>query len=740
MKMYVLQNNSWKSHFHLNNSNTNTKITSTATCHVINRCRLQERLNKRMQCFSMSDVLKSFEKLSSDIGVGQAVAIGTVAGILVYYYATRPKPVTPPFDVQHQSIELPDTDHVRRSPFCKDGELVKQFFDDVTTLYDGFQRGIRESRNGPCLGHRPGPGQPYVWISYKEVEQRAASFGSALLHKGCKPGPETLIGVYSKNRTEWVVAEQACNMFSMVVVPLYDTLGPDACTHIINRTEIQYVVVEQAKQIKSIVDSASKTPNLKCIIAIDDVPEEYKELAVQGGLEIISFSEMEALGQDYPHEPVPPKPEYLATICFTSGTTGNPKGVCLSHGNIVAMASSLGVLGENAIELSADDVHLSYLPLAHMFERMAQAWYFAIGSQIGFYQGDVKLLMDDLKELKPTVFCSVPRLLNRVYDKIMSNVNGASFIARTLFKTAIYMKKRELERGVVRNDSIWDKIVFKKIQSSLGGRVKVIISGAAPLSAEITSFLRCCFGCYVFEGYGQTEAGAAITLTVPGDHSVGHVGSPVACNLVKLVDVPEMQYYAENNQGEVCAKGTNIFSGYYKEPEKTAETIDEDGWLHTGDIGEWLPNGALKIIDRKKNIFKLAQGEYIAPEKVENIYVRSQLVAQVFVHGDSLKSCLVGVVVPDEDTLPKLGTSLGITGSFEELCENKAIKDAILEDMIKIGKEAGLYSFEQVKDIYLQSELCSVENGLMTPTFKYRRAVVRSHFSKQFEEMYGRLA
>lgn len=283
------------------------------------------------------------------------------------------------------------------------------------------------------------------------------------------------------------------------------------------------------------------------------------------------------------------------------------------------------------------------------------------------------------------------------------------------------------------------------------------------------------------EGYGQTECTAPVTLTVQGDYVPEHVGPPVSCCCVKLVDVPEMEYYAASGQGEVCVKGTNVFKGYYKNPQDTAATIDDQGWHHTGDIGTWLPvicvrliikfhfrltfamgkrkrrketwvvrtfteffflfqNGTLKIIDRKKHIFKLSQGEYIVPEKIENIYIRSQYVEQVFVFGESLKSCVVGVVVPDVDVIKCWAVEHNIPGTLSVLCNNKEIKQLILNDMLEKGKEAGLKSFEQVKDIYLHPDPFSVQNGLLTPTLKSKRPQLKLYFKPQLEDMYSKLS
>lgn len=357
------------------------------------------------------------------------------------------------------------------------------------------------------------------------------------------------------------------------------------------------------------------------------------------------------------------------------------------------------------------------------------------GAKIGFFQGDIRLLMDDLKVLQPTIFPVVPRLLNRMFDRIFAQANTT--LKRWLLDFASKRKEAELRSGIIRNNSLWDKLIFHKIQSSLGGKVRLMITGAAPVSATVLTFLRAALGCQFYEGYGQTECTAGCSLTLPGDWTAGHVGAPMPCNFIKLVDVEEMNYMAAKGEGEVCVKGPNVFQGYLKDPAKTAEALDKDGWLHTGDIGKWLPNGTLKIIDRKKHIFKLAQGEYIAPEKIENVYQRSEPVAQVFVHGESLQAFLIAIVVPDVETLCHWARKRGFEGSFEELCRNKDVKKCILEDMLRLGKESGLKPFEQVKGIALHTELFSVSNGLLTPTMKAKRPELRNYFRSQIDELYS---
>jgi long-chain acyl-CoA synthetase len=306
-------------------------------------------------------------------------------------------------------------------------------------------------------------------------------------------------------------------------------------------------------------------------------------------------------------------------------------------------------------------------------------------------------------------------------------------VKRFLIQTALNSKGKEVERGISRRDSLWDYLVFRKVQNALGGKVRLVISGGAPVNAETLKFFRCALGCMVIEGYGQTETTGVLTMTLPMETTGGHVGPPLRCAAIKLMDVPEMNYFSKNDQGELCAKGPMVFKGYYKNPEETEKALDEDGWLHTGDIAMWLPSGALKIIDRKKNIFKLSQGEYIAPEKIEIIYSRCSLVAQTFVYGDSFKSFLVGIVVPDPETLKKHYPDADIRA----LCADRNVKALVLDEMNKVGRENGLKSFEQVKKIYLHPDPFTLEQGLLTPTMKSKRPELKTFFETQIKEMYN---
>ncbi|KFQ71130.1 Long-chain-fatty-acid--CoA ligase 1 [Phaethon lepturus] len=662
------------------------------------------------------------------------MGFGAFAALTTYWYATRPKALKPPCDLAMQSVEVEGGEHARRSSLLNSDELLIYYYDDVRTVYDIFQRGVQVSNNGPCLGVRK-PNQPYEWISYKEVSDRAECVGSALLHRGFKPSHTQYIGIFSQNRPEWVIIEQGCYAFSMVVVPLYDTLGTEAITYTVNKADLSLVFCDKPDKAKLLLTSVEKgeTPILNTIVIMESFGMDLVERGKKCGVEIFSMREIEELGRAHRQKPMPPKPEDLAVICFTSGTTGNPKGAMITHQNIVSNASAFVKTTEKIFMPSSDDVLISFLPLAHMFERIVEV-------STCF----VEVYFIDLVLVHFSPACNVSRnqlsLLHSislliVLYKIFGQADNS--LKRWMLDFASKRKEAELRSGIVRNNSFWDKVIFRKIQASLGGKVRMMITGAAPVSASVLTFLRTALGCQFYEGYGQTECTAGCSLSLPGDWTAGHVGAPMPCSIIKLVDVQEMNYLAAKGEGEVCVKGPNVFRGYLKDPEKTAEALDKDGWLHTGDIGKWLPNGTLKIIDRKKHIFKLAQGEYIAPEKIENVYLRCEALAQVFVHGESLQAFLVAVVVPDPETLCSWAKKKGFEGSYEELCKTKDLKKHILEDMLRIGKESGLKSFEQVKDIVMHTEMFSIENGLLTPTLKAKRPELRKYFQSQIDELYA---
>ncbi|XP_063716225.1 long-chain-fatty-acid--CoA ligase 1-like [Symsagittifera roscoffensis] len=642
-----------------------------------------------------------------------------------------------------QTKVIDEQEGVRISRQCPGNKIVSDFFTDLeqTTLHCLFQRGLRLSRDKPCLGSRLPSEDSYSWKTYEEVDTLAQRVGSALIHLGHSPRSLDKIGVYGTNRLEWDVTQIACNAFSLVTVPLYDTLGVEAISQIISTTEMKTVVCDNEDKVTRLLKCRNECPDLSLVVTMDQVSSMTVAKGKQEGLKVVSFEALVEMGRVNPHAFTPPSdPNTLALILFTSGTTGCPKGVMLSNRNLVTDVGAMLAHYEPIASPNNEDSVISYLPQAHGFNQVITQCMFAWGARVGYISGSVLQLLDDVRALRPTLFPIVPRLMNKIYDSIWQRASKST-LKKLLLKKAFEAKKHQMEKGAFVHNDFWDKLVFRKVQKLLGGRVKGMVTGSAPVSAEVLTFVRCAVGCDVLEGYGQTETTAASTCTVSGDFRPGHVGVPLMCCEVKLVDIPDMNYYAKQNKGEICFRGPHCFLGYWKDEENTRATIDHDGWVHSGDVGLWTEQGTLRIIDRKKNIFKLAQGEYIAPEKIEGIYLQASSVAQVFVHGESLETCCVAVVVADEGVLREEAKNRGVEEkSWRELCGKKELKQFVFDELTSLAQQHKLNKLEQVKNIYLWPQQFSIENDLLTPTLKSKRPQLRKKFENEIKSMYAEIA
>eukprot|EP00823_Brevimastigomonas_motovehiculus_P002776 TRINITY_DN1658_c0_g3_i1.p1 TRINITY_DN1658_c0_g3~~TRINITY_DN1658_c0_g3_i1.p1 ORF type:complete len:759 (+),score=202.46 TRINITY_DN1658_c0_g3_i1:167-2443(+) len=609
------------------------------------------------------------------------------------------------------------------------------------TLYEVFQRGYKKANNGAkrCLAYRV-PDAPYQWYSYAQVLEKIQNFGSGLISLGLKPGQSTRIGIYARNCVHWVITEQAVNSYSWSLVPLYDTLGKDATKFIVTQTELQCVVFEESKvdNLCQVLSALGKSNPVKVAASIGLPNEEQRKAFAELGVQLLHVNEIEALGKKDPQKFLPPKPSDIATICYTSGTTGDPKGVVLTHANFVGMlAGMISVVRHFATPII--ECIMSYLPLAHVIERALEMYFIYEGGAVGFFSGDAKKLIEDVQVLHPSFMPVVPRVLERIYDKILDKVNSMGTIKRMLFDYALKFKQAEVEKRIVRRSSLWDFLVFRKMHNLMGGKLIGMLCGGAPLSPTILKFLRAALGCFIIEAYGQTECGGGAACQLAGDPSVGNVGPPTGAFEFKLIDVKEMGYSAAEGKGEVCFRGPAVTTGYFKQPKLTREVLDSEGWLHTGDIGVWQPNGCLKLIDRRKAMFKLSQGEYISPEKVESVYARHPCIQQIMVHGIGTESQLVGFVVVNPDPLVKLAQENGIKGDVSALVNDPAVVEKILKDLQELGKQAGLATFEQVFALKLLTEVWTVDNGLMTPTLKVKRPAAKKFFAADTETLYKQL-
>lgn len=620
----------------------------------------------------------------------------------------------------------------RISILCNNYGEIPNNFPYITTLYESFQRGVRIFGNKPCLGSRQ-PNQPYQFLTYKEIEVRATNFGSGLIGKCFQPQPTTFVGILSKNCIEWVIVEQSCNAYNMVLVPLYDTLGTESIQHIITQTEANIVVLS-SDNFEQNLKSLTSVGIVELVIKIGTVTHLDRGLAASCKVELISMAVIEEEGARNIIEHTPPTPEDLATISYTSGTTSQPKGVMLTHKSIIASICSANAVISRGYNFSENDVYISYLPLSHLFERLMQIHIFLHGSRICFFRGDATQLLNDIQMAKPTIFATVPRILNRIYDQVKRNVND-SLIKRKLFSLAMKSKLNDLDRGIVRTNTVWDKLLFHKVRTLLGGRVAFIITGAAPILPEVLAFTRCAMGCMVLEGYGQTECAGAATVCFPRDFTTGHVGPPLPGVTIKLIDAPDCEYYAKDRKGEICLKGNNLFLGYFKDNVKTKAILDDDGWLHSGDIGAWTQSGCLQIIDRIKDITKLSNGEFISPEKIEMYYSRHPAILQVFVHANSLYRLPVALIVPDPDAFPKWARHLSFPESINECCELKEVVDAILRETDEIARENGLNSFERIKYAIIIGNPFTIDNDQLTPTLKMKRPMILKAYTSEINKL-----
>ncbi|XWS08998.1 hypothetical protein CRYUN_Cryun40dG0048200 [Craigia yunnanensis] len=691
-----------------------------------------------------------------------------------YHSDLRASPTTGEFvSEQGYSVVLPEKLRTgkwnvyrsARSPL----KLVTRFPDhpDISTLHDNFVHAVDTFRDYKYLGTRIQDDAivgEYNWMTYGEAGTAQAAIGSGLIYHGIpKVSISAVIiclilcaaeifvcnkfiawarvGIYFINRPEWLIVDHACSAYSLVSVPLYDTLGPDAVKYIVNHADVKAIFCVP-QTLNSLLSFLSEIPSVRLVVVVGGMDNEVPSLPSSTGIQVVTYSKLLSQGRSKLQPFCPPKADDIATICYTSGTTGTPKGVVLTHGNLIASAAGCSI----ATKFNPSDVYISYLPLAHIYERANQVALVYFGVAAGFYQGDNMKLMDDMAALRPTLFSSVPRLYNRIYAGYCSDCLSSGPLKERLFNAAYNSKKQAIMTGKSPSP-LWDRLVFNKIKAKLGGRVRFMGSGASPLSSDVLDFLKICFGCQVVERYGMTETSCVISGMDESDILSGHVGSPNPACEIKLVDVPEMNYTSDDQpypRGEICVRGPIVFQGYYKDEVQTLdrrEVLDEDGWLHTGDIGLWLTGGRLKIIDRKKNIFKLAQGEYIAPEKIENVYAKCKFISQCFIYGDNLNSSLVAVISVDQDVLKAWAATEGIEYKDSgQLCNDPRARAAVQTEMDAVGREAQLRGFEFAKAVTLVLESFTMENGLLTPTFKIKRPQAREYFAKAISNMYSDLA
>jgi len=617
-------------------------------------------------------------------------------------------------------------DHIPRLPHVK---TVQDLHNESAKVYADLN----------CLGTRirnqDGTFGQYAWKTYKTIYDNARKIGSAVLNLGLAPVTQAegypacrFVAIFAKNSEAWVTTDAACSLYGVTSIPIFHSLGLDSLPYIFQQTEVETMFTTGNHLDQLIQDAAEKkTFKLRTIISYDGFSTSQRDAAQKAGLQVFSWEYLLEQGQKIlPYPSV--NPDTWFSLCYTSGTTGNPKAAILTHQNVISAVGCYEVSDAFGLKvIQTGDVHLSYLPIAHIFERIWIQMVLARGVAIGFSQGDTAKLTEDMQLLKPSYVISVPRLYNKFYENFQNAINIAM--------------KRPLGTPI---QFPVDPKILESLRQTTGGRAKFYFSASAPLSPGVHTFLRAVFGAPFMEGYGQTETASVCNTQDPADITPNTIGGVFFNTEYKLVDLPDMNYTAKDKgpngepmpRGELCLRGPAIFKGYYKEPVKTAETIDKDGWHHTGDVAALFPNGNLRLIDRKKNIFKLAQAEFVAPDKIENIYLSNKYVAEMYVYGDSFRSNLVGIVVPDPENIQDLGKELAIANkNIDDLCKDQRVVCRILEEINKTGKASRLAGYELVKNIHLEPQSLVVL-GLTTPSMKLKRDVAKAHFKDIIERLY----
>jgi len=564
-------------------------------------------------------------------------------------------------------------------------------------------------------------GNDWKKYSTQEVIDIVNKLSLGLLKLGIQKDDK--IALISPNRPEWNFMDLAMLQVGAVNVPIYPTITREDYKFIFNNAEIKMAFVANADLLGKVSDIKSDVPSLGDIYTFDEIPmaknyQELFELAKDKPLDEVEAAKKLVASND------------LASIIYTSGTTGIPKGVMLTHNNILSNVLSVS----QVLPLETSDRCLSFLPLCHIFERTVGYTYIYNGCSI-YYAQSLETVGEDLKEVKPQYFSTVPRLLEKVYDKIVAKGNDLTGSKRKLFFWALELgdqwdhKDKGLAYEIKLN--IARMLIFSKWKEALGGEIKGIITGAAALQQRLARVFNAA-GIPVRQGYGMTETSPVLCIDRfdDADACIGSVGRPIPGVEVKL----DFSASDKEGEGEILAKGPNIMQGYYKRPDATAETIDADGWLHTGDVGTFVDGKYLKITDRIKQLFKTSGGKYVAPQPIENRFCESTFIEQMVVTGNDQK--FVGALfVPNEDTLRAFCKEKGLPhGTMAEMVKLQVVEDRFQEVCDKYNVHFS--KVEKIKRFKLLSSLWTIESGELTPTMKVKRKVILERYADVIASIY----
>ena len=588
------------------------------------------------------------------------------------------------------------------------GTLNTLFFDAIAQ-YDRPQA-MRYKHNGA-----------YTPISHKEIERRVRHVALGMAAAGAKPGDR--VAILSENRPEWAICDYACLTSGVTDVPLYPSLPADQLPYMLNDAGAVAIFVSTAAQAAKIAEIRSHLPALKTVCAFDGkfpgVDCTFAELEARGAAadsaDAMTAYRQRALGV---------QPTDLATIIYTSGTTGEPKGVMLTHGNIAS-----NVAASRQLLPMQEEVTLSFLPLSHIFGRMADYLMFSVGAEI-CYAESIDKLLQNFGEVHPTFVFSVPRIYEKVYAGAIENARKGGALKYRLFQWARRVGDRAASErlagrqptgALALQNAIAQRLVFSKLRARMGGRMRIFVSGSAPLAPEVAKFFYAA-DLVVLEGYGLTETSPVVSVNTPDHNRIGTVGMPISNIEVKIAA-----------DGEICVRGPGVMLGYYNKPDATREAIDPDGFFHTGDIGG-LRDGYLVITDRKKDLIKTAGGKAIAPQPIENLVRQNRYVSQAVMIGDRRKFVAL-LIVPNFEQLEGWAKHKGIAfANHTQLIANPEVKAKMEREVL--DHLQGLATFETPKKVALIEHDFTIEGGELTPTLKVRRRVIDSKYKPIIDALY----
>jgi len=553
-------------------------------------------------------------------------------------------------------------------------------------------------------------------FSSKACQEIVDKVSLGLLKMEFHPGDK--FAIISYNRTEWTMLDLGILQIGCVDVPLYPNMSPENYEYIFNDSQVKLVFVENEELFIKVKKVITKTPSVKEIYTFNEVNEAKHWTAITNLADESLRPRLNEIEKAVTQED-------LATIIYTSGTTGIPKGVPLTHLNILSNVKSIA----DIMPMTNADKMLSFLPICHIFERTAVYFYLYLGGSVYFAES-IEKVGENLKEVKPNYFTTVPRLMEKIYDKIMDKGRNLSPAKKAIFGWAVNLANHYDPRG--ENSLFYKarlvvarKLVFSKWMEALGGEVKGIISGAAALQPRLSRIFTAA-GATIREGYGLTETSPVLTCNrfKHGDYYLGSVGVPLPGVEIKL-----------SESGEILAKGDNVMKGYYNKPDETKAVIDDEGWFHTGDVGEWIDGKFLKITDRVKEIFKTSGGKFIAPLPIENKMKESNFIGEIMVIGENQKHA-AAIIVPQFDFIRKWAEKkCPDVKTNEEMATSSVVKGRIWKDVEKYNKRFG--HIQQIKKIELVPDTWAVDSGELTPTLKLKRRVILAKYKNIIEKIYS---